>query len=98
MQAGMAVAHLFAGRLDEAASWAEKSLRELPSLLMTAAVLAATHALAGRTDDAERAMQRLRQLDPSLRVATLRDWLPIRRPQDLEVLSAGLRMAGLPAR
>jgi TolB-like protein/Tfp pilus assembly protein PilF len=98
MQAGMAVAHLFAGRLDEAAAWAQQSLRELPSLLMTAAVLAATHALAGRLDEANRAMQRLRQLGPDLRIATLNEWLPIRRPEDLAVLSEGLRIAGLPAR
>ena len=34
MQAGMAAAHLFAGRFDTASSWAEKSIRQLPSFLM----------------------------------------------------------------
>jgi TolB-like protein len=97
MQAGMAVAHLFAGRFDEASSWAEKSFRELPSFLMVVAIIAASHALAGRTDEARRAMRHLRQLDPSLRISSLRDWLPIRRPQDLAIFSDGLRKAGLPA-
>lgn len=64
---------------------------------MTAAVLAATHALAGWVDEAGRAMQRLRQLGPDLRIATLGEWLPIRRSQDLAVLTKGLRIAGLPA-
>jgi len=96
MQAGMAVAHLFAGRLDEASSWAAKSFRNLPSFLMVVAIIAASHALAGRTDEARRAMQRLRQLDPALRISNLTDWLPIRRPQDLAVFSDGLRTAGLP--
>ena len=31
MQAGTALAHLFAGRFDEASSWAEKAFRDLPS-------------------------------------------------------------------
>jgi TolB-like protein len=31
MQCGTALAHLFAGRFDEAAPWAEKALRDLPS-------------------------------------------------------------------
>jgi TolB-like protein len=97
MQAGMAVAHLFAGRFDEASSWAGKSFRDLPSFLMVVAIIAASHALAGRTDEAQRAMQHLRQLDPTLRISNLRDWLPIRRPQDLATFAGGLRRAGLPA-
>jgi hypothetical protein len=90
------VAHLFAGRFDEASSWAGKSFRDLPSFLMVVAIIAASHALAGRADEARRAMQRLRQLDPTLRISNLTDWLPIRRPQDLVIFSDGLRKAGLP--
>jgi TolB-like protein len=96
MQAGMAVAHLFGGRFDEASLWAGKSFRDLPSFLMVVAIIAASHALAGRTDEAQRAMQRLRQLDPTLRISSLTDWLPIRRPQDFAIFSDGLRKAGLP--
>ena len=96
MQAGMAAAHLFAGRFDEASSWAAKSFRDLPSFLIVVAFIAASHALAGRTDEAQRAMQRLRQLDPTLRILNLTDYLPIRRAQDLAVFSDGLRRAGLP--
>jgi TolB-like protein len=96
MQAGMAVAHLFAGRFDEASSWAEKSFRDLPSFLMVVAIIAASHALAGHTDESRRAMQRLRGLDPTLRISNIRDWLPIHRPQDLAIFADGLRKAGLP--
>ncbi len=96
MQAGMAVAHLFAGRFDEASSWAGKSFRDLPSFLMVVAIIAASHALAGRIDEAQRAMRRLRQLDPALHISNLRDWLPIRRAQDLAIFAEGLRKAGLP--
>jgi tetratricopeptide (TPR) repeat protein len=96
MQAGMAMAHLFAGRFDDASSWAEKSFWNLPSFLMVVGIVAASHALAGRTRAARQAMQHLRHLDPALRTANLRDWLPIQRPEDLAVFSDGLRRAGLP--
>lgn len=96
MQAGMALAHFFAGRFDAALSWAEKAYRELPSFLMVVGIIAASHALAGRSDEAQRAMRYLRQLDPALRVSSLSDWLPIRRPEDLATFAEGLRRAGLP--
>ena len=96
MQAGMAVAHLFARRFDAAASWAEKSFRELPSFLMVVSILAASQALAGRKEEARRAMEHLRRLDPGLRISNLREWLPIHRPEDLAVFPDGLRRAGLP--
>jgi len=96
MQAGMAMAHLFAGRYDEASQWADKAFRDLPSFLLVAGVVAASNALAGRTAAAQRAMTHLRQLDPSLRISKLGDWLPIHRPEDLHVFAKGLRLAGLP--
>jgi hypothetical protein len=96
MQAGMAAAHRFVGRFDAASSWADKAVRDLPSLLLATAVLAASHALAGRTAEAQRTMDHLRQLGPALRLANLTDWLPIQRPDDLATLVDGLRKAGLP--
>ncbi len=96
MQAGMALAHLFAGRFDAASSWAERAYSELPSFLMVVGIIAASHALAGRSDEAQRAISHLRQLDPTLRVSSLTDWLPIRRPEDVATFSKGLRRAGLP--
>jgi TolB-like protein len=96
MQAGIALAHLYARRFDAASSWAEKAFRELPSFLFAVGVVAASHALAGRTDDARRAMDHLRRLDPALRISNLKDYLPIRRPEDLATFVAGLRKAGLP--
>jgi len=47
-------------------------------------------------DKAKQAMQRVRTLDPSLRVSNLKDWLPIHRPEDLARFAEGLRLAGLP--
>jgi TolB-like protein/tetratricopeptide (TPR) repeat protein len=96
MQGGTALAHLFAGRYDEAARWAEKALRDLPSFLIIVCVMAASHALAGRMDEARRAMGDLRRLDPALRLSGLKDWLLFHHPEHLAVLSEGLRRAGLP--
>jgi TolB-like protein len=96
MQVGMALANFFAGRFDPASAWAEKALGNLPSLLVAVALLAASHAHAGRMDKARQTMQRLRALDPSLRVSNLKDWLPIHRPEDLAAFADGLRLAGLP--
>ncbi len=96
MQAGMAVAHLFARRFDGASSWAEKAFRNLPSFLMVGCILAASHALAGREEAARRAVDHLRTLDPALRIATIGDWLPIHRAEDLALFADGLRKAGLP--
>jgi TolB-like protein len=98
MQAGIAMAHLFAGRLEAASAWAEQAQRNLPSFLMVVAIIAATHALSGRPDEARRAMAQLRSLDPALRISNLKDWLPIHRPEHLSVFSDGLRKAGLPER
>ena len=96
MQAGMAAAHLFARRFDAASSWADKASRDLPSFLLAVGVAAASHALAGRIEESRRAMDHLRKLDPGLRIANLRDWLPIQRAEDLATFADGLRKAGLP--
>lgn len=96
MQAGTAWAHLLAGDADEASLWAEKAFRERPDFLLVVAIIAASHALAGRTSEAARAMQHLRALDPHLRISNLRDWLTLQRPQDWVRFADGLRQAGLP--
>ena len=97
MQVGMAAAHLFAKRFDEASLWAAKSFRALPTFGMAVAIVCASHALAGRSNEAKKAMLKLRQLDPSLRISKLSEYVPIRRPEDLALLSEGLQEAGLPA-
>jgi TolB-like protein len=96
MQAGTAMAHLFAGRFDAASSWAEKAMRDLPGFLLATGIVAASHALAGRTDEARQALRHLRGLDPELRISNLKDWVLLRRPEDLAVFTEGFRKAGLP--
>lgn len=96
MQAGMALANLFSGHFDIASSWAEKAYGELPSFVLAVGLAAASHALAGRSHEAKRAMKLLRELDPAFRLSSLSDWLPLHRSEDLAMLVDGLRKAGLP--
>ena len=95
-QCGIAFAHFFAGRYDEASLWAEKVLREEPNYYPAVRICAASSALAGRLEGAQKAMARLRQIDPTLRVSDLRDLPPLRRPEDIARYAEGLRKAGLP--
>ncbi len=96
MHVGMALAHFFAKQFDHALGWAEKARGNLPSLLAATVIVAASHALSGRQNEAREAMARLRELDPMLRISGLRDWLPIYRDEDLALLAEGLHLAGLP--
>jgi TolB-like protein/Tfp pilus assembly protein PilF len=97
MEGATASAHFFAGRYDEASSWAEKALRENPNLQQALRVSAASHALAGRLQQAEKAIGRMRQLDPDFRISNMKDRLPtFRRPKDFAKYVEGQRKAGLP--
>lgn len=96
MQAGIALAHFYAGRFDAAVAAAEKALGNLPDLLMAITLLAASHALAGRSTEAHQAIDRLRRLQPSASISNLGDWLPFLPPDDLPRFLDGLRKAGLP--
>ena len=98
VRTGTAFAHFIAGRDDEASAWAEQALRDKPNFHPAVRVAAASHAMAGRPDDAARAMAHLRQLNPALRTSDLKDLLPFRRPGDLARYAEGLRRAGLPDR
>jgi TolB-like protein len=93
---GIAFGHFFAGRYDEACSWAKQAEQELPNFLPGLRVLAASSALAGRPTEAQNAALRIRELAPSLRLSNLRDVAPFRRVEDFNIYSDGLRKAGLP--
>jgi TolB-like protein/class 3 adenylate cyclase len=97
MRSGTAHAHFFLGRYDEAASWAAMALQDSPGYQPGLRIAAASNAMAGRPEQAHKAMARLRQLNPALRISNLKDVLPpIRRAEDLSRLEEGLRRAGLP--
>jgi TolB-like protein len=96
MQAGTALAHFFAGRYAEASTLGETAMRDQPNFLLGWSTMAASGALAGRTEEAGKAMERLRQLAPELRLSNLKDLLALRRAEHFAKWEEGLRKAGLP--
>jgi TolB-like protein/class 3 adenylate cyclase len=97
MRGGTAYAHFFLGRYDKAASWAATALHDNPDYQPGLRIAAASNAMAGRPEQAQKAVSRLRQLNPALRISTLKDVQgPYLRAEDLSRLEEGLRRAGLP--
>jgi TolB-like protein/class 3 adenylate cyclase len=97
MRGGTAYAHFLLGRYDEAASWAAMALQDNPDYQPGLRIAAASNAMAGRPEQAHKAMARLRRLNPALRISNLKDVLPpIRRAEDLSRYEEALRQAGLP--
>ena len=95
MRGATAFAHFFLGRYDEAASWAAMALQDNPDFQPGLRIAAASNAMAGRLEQAHKAMARLRQVNPALRVSTLKNLAPYRR-EDLSRFEEALRQAGLP--
>ncbi|MCK1664806.1 adenylate/guanylate cyclase domain-containing protein [Bradyrhizobium sp. 153] len=97
MRAGTAHANFFLNRYDEAASWAAMALQDNPNSQPLLRIGAASNAMAGRLDLAQKAVVRLRKLNPTLRVSNLKNVLgPYRRAEDISRYEEGLRRAGLP--
>jgi TolB-like protein/class 3 adenylate cyclase len=96
MRGGTAYAHFFLGRYDEAASWAAMALQDNPDFHTALRIAAASNAMAGRPEQAHKAMARLRQLNPALRVSNLKDVRGPWRAEDLSRYEEALRRAGLP--
>jgi tetratricopeptide (TPR) repeat protein len=94
---GCPLAHFFLGRYDEAASWAAMALQDDPDFQPGLRIAAASNAMAGRPEQAHKAVARLRQLNPTLRVSNLKDVLgPYQQAKHVEQYREGLRRAGLP--
>jgi tetratricopeptide (TPR) repeat protein len=96
MRSGTAHAHFFLDRYDEAASWAAMALRDNPDFQPGLRMAAASNAMAGRPEQAHKAVARLRQLNPALRVSNLKDVLGPYGHANLSRYEEGLRRAGLP--
>jgi TolB-like protein len=93
---GTAYAHFFAGRHDQALSAVEQGLRDMPDYRPALTIVAASSALTGATDRAQRAIARIRELDPTRCISELKKRMPFRQPEHTARLIEGLRKAGLP--
>ena len=81
---------------DQAASWAAMALQDNPDHQPGLRVAAASNAMAGRPEQAHKAVARLRQLNPALRVSNLKDVLGPWHAEGISRYEEGLRQAGLP--
>jgi hypothetical protein len=72
------------------------ALQDNPDFQPGLRIAAASYAMAGRPEQAQKAVARLRQLNPALRVSTLKDLVGPWRAEDLTRYEEGLRQAGLP--
>jgi len=95
-QNGIAWTHFYTGRYDEASSWAGEALRENPNYPLALRVFAASSALAGRLNEAHKAIAHLRTIDPGLRVSNLGDSAVVGQQEEYARFAEGLRKAGLP--
>src|SRR5262249_7595908 len=78
-----AFADAFSGRYEEALVEAASALQEAPHSHLALRAFATVNALVGNLEEARTAMQRLRQMDPSLRVRNLKDLTPLCRLEDM---------------
>jgi TolB-like protein/class 3 adenylate cyclase/Tfp pilus assembly protein PilF len=96
MQIGTGCAQFLNGRYAEALSWAEAAVRHQPNSCPALRTLAASSAMAGRQEQAEKTIAHLSELDPGLRISNLHDLFPVQRAKDIAMWQEGLRLAGLP--
>src|SRR5262249_49907871 len=97
VQEGMAPAHFFAGRHDEAVFWAKMALRARADSHTGLRIPAPSCALAARDEEARLLTARLLEIDPTLRSSLLQNVLgPYRNPKHPAKYADALRKAGLP--
>lgn len=82
--------------MSEGLAWATRALAQRPDHILALWSSAIANALSGDIEEARRFMPRIRQLHPELRLSTLKEYYPVRRPEEFEMLREGLRLAGLP--
>jgi hypothetical protein len=91
----MAQAHFLAGFHSDALSWARKALLELPHYPPSLRVSIAALAMAGRIEEAQRALAAYQAIDPEARISNLRSVMMFRMDTDFEKYAEGFRRAGM---
>jgi tetratricopeptide (TPR) repeat protein len=94
IQTAMAFAYFIGEHYSEALACAQAAVRDWPNFQVANCLVAACATLAGQPDEARKAIERARRLNPSLCAAD--GILVIHRPADMARWTAALRQAGLP--
>jgi len=90
---GMGLALIELGRFDEAIVAGKKALRQNPSYLAVYRCLASAFAHLGRDAEAREAAARLLEVNPAF---TISGWIAWGRQSNAQLVTEGLRKAGLP--
>jgi TolB-like protein/class 3 adenylate cyclase len=96
VQTGLAYAHFFAGRDEEASTCAATAIGQQPNYFSAQLIMMACHAMSGRIEEARELCARLMQPDPAPRISRIRDRTPFRRAEDIGRLAQACRIAGMP--
>jgi adenylate cyclase len=92
-----AVAHLLAGRFDQAIEWADRALHDQPRYNPARRHKIAACAHLGRLAEARAELGRLLAIDPGATIARFRaNAARAAAPEYIDLVGAGLRLAGLP--
>jgi TolB-like protein/tetratricopeptide (TPR) repeat protein len=89
-------AYLMSGRFEEGLTWTTRALRERPAFAPALRFHAVCQAELGRLEEARETVDHLIKIEPGLRLATLRQRVPIFDARSLDIFLQGLRKAGLP--
>jgi TolB-like protein/class 3 adenylate cyclase/Tfp pilus assembly protein PilF len=95
VQTGLAYAHFFAGRNDEASTWAATAIGQHPNYLSALFIRMACHAISGRIKESRETCARILQLKPGLRISRIKRGTLFRRA-DNERLALAYQIAGMP--
>jgi TolB-like protein len=93
---GIALAHFFSARYNEALSWADKAALQNPEYAAALVMVAVSAAMAGHEQHARAAINSLKVLDASYRLESFKNVWMVRSPDHLAAFERGLRLAGLP--
>jgi len=96
LHVGLAAANIVNGRYEEAAGLVGGVLRQHPNLHVGLWVHTAALGLAGRIDEARTACRSLTANVPTMRLSNAGNWVITRDRETLDVITRGLRIAGLP--
>jgi Flp pilus assembly protein TadD len=92
---GMAVAHYCAGRFADAVRYSSEVLRLRPGFQGAQRLLCAALAQTGRIEEARTFLATVRQEQPQLSIAWIRQSVPYQTPDLMEQFLSGMRKAGL---
>ena len=95
-EGGMGAANLGLRKYDEALKWLAKTLVHQPNWMVAKRQAAIANAHAGNIVEARRIMEDIRRENPMLRLSNLKSYTMWSRPEDIEMMVEGMRLAGLP--